>query len=52
MRHHPAGNTAGRALGVTELANDSRDHGPLHCHGLLAVTSHARDPSSRPSGVT
>src|SRR4030095_7423847 len=38
--------------GVAELGDDGRDHGPLHCHGLLAVTSRAREPSSSPSGVT
>jgi hypothetical protein len=71
VRHHPAGNPAGRAVGVMALANDvviqdphrgkskarnraldGRGHGLLHRHGLLAVTSHALDPSSRPSGVT
>jgi hypothetical protein len=60
VRHHPAGNPPGRAPGVTELGNNGRDHGPLHCHAVLAaahprlwaVTSHARDPSCTPSGVT
>jgi hypothetical protein len=30
MPHDPAGNTPGQAPGVTELANDGRDHGSLH----------------------
>jgi hypothetical protein len=51
IRHHPAGNPPGRAPGMTELADDGRDHRLLHGRGLLAVTSHARDPSWTPSGV-
>src|SRR5262249_57411165 len=36
---------------VTEVADDGRDHDLFHRHGLLAVTSHARDPSGRPPGA-
>jgi hypothetical protein len=36
MRHDPAGDTPGHAPGVTELADDGRDHGPLHRRGLFS----------------
>jgi MerR family regulatory protein len=39
MRHHPAGNPPGGALGATELADDGRDHGALHCHGPQSTPS-------------
>src|SRR5262249_57607133 len=41
----------GVAGGVHEGADDGRDHALFHRHGLLAVTSHARDPSGRPPGA-
>jgi hypothetical protein len=31
------------------LVLDGRDQGPLHCHDLLAATSHARNPGGRPA---
>jgi hypothetical protein len=37
MCHHPARQDPGRAPGVTELADDGRDDGPLHVRGVLTT---------------
>ena len=44
MSHHPTGHVPGHATGVTELANEGRDDGSLHGHGMLAAATLSPGP--------